>query len=50
MHLAYVAKGSFLGSITTIAKIWDIAAGTIIIENAGGIVTDISGEKIFGVN
>ncbi len=47
MHLAYVAKGSFLGTVTTITKIWDIAAGAIIIENAGGIVTDISGEKIF---
>lgn len=47
MHMAYVAKGSFLGTVTTITKIWDIAAGAIIIENAGGIVTDISGEKIF---
>ena len=50
MHLAYVAKGSFLGTVTTISKIWDIAAGAIIIENAGGIVTDISGEKIFPVD
>jgi len=50
MHLAYVAKGSFLGTITSIARIWDIAAGTIIIENAGGIVTDIAGAKIFPVD
>ena len=27
-------------------KIWDHAAGTLIVEEAGGIVTDISGKQI----
>ncbi|MCK4784844.1 MAG: hypothetical protein KAV87_13915, partial [Desulfobacteraceae bacterium] len=38
------------GLIATIAsdpKLWDIAAGTIIAEAAGAIVTDWQGKKIF---
>ena len=50
LHLAYVAKGSLIGMVATSAKLWDIAAGTIIIERAGGIVTDIDGNKIFPVS
>jgi len=47
LHLAYVAKGAMIGSITTTAKLWDIAAGTLLIENAGGKVTDLKGNDIF---
>lgn len=47
LHLAYVAKGSLIAAVTTIAKVWDIAAGVIIIERAGGIVTDHAGNSIF---
>lgn len=50
MHLAYVAKGALVGAITTRAKLWDIAAGAIIVENAGGLFTDLNGESIFGVD
>ena len=49
-HLAYVAKGSMIGTISTVTKIWDIAAGQIILERAGGILTDIKGENIFPVD
>ncbi|NLH17045.1 MAG: inositol monophosphatase [Phycisphaerae bacterium] len=47
LHLAYVAKGSMIGTITTDAKLWDIAAGVFLIETAGGIVTDLQGKRIF---
>ena len=50
LHLAYVAKGSFSGSMITLAKLWDIAAGALLIENAGGIITDITGNNIFPVD
>jgi len=49
LHLAYVAKGAMIGTITTTAKLWDIAAGTLLIENAGGKITDLQGNNIFPV-
>jgi len=49
LHLAYIAKGSMIGCMTTTTKIWDIAAGALIIENAGGIVTDLEGKPIFPI-
>ena len=50
LHLAYVAKGSFVGTLCTVSKIWDIAAGAIIIKNAGGILTDIKGNEVFPID
>jgi myo-inositol-1(or 4)-monophosphatase len=47
LHLAYVGKGAMIGCMTTTTKIWDIAAGALIIENAGGIVTDLNGDPVF---
>lgn len=47
LHLAYVAKGSMIGTISTVTKVWDIAAGAIILERAGGIMTDLKGNNIF---
>ncbi|MHC5083132.1 MAG: inositol monophosphatase family protein [Planctomycetota bacterium] len=49
MHLAYVGRGSLIGMVTASAKLWDIAAGVIIIQQAGGIVTDVKGNKLFPV-
>ncbi len=50
LHMAYVAKGAMVGMVTTSAKLWDIAAGTILIQQAGGIVTDIDGNAPFPVS
>jgi len=47
LHLAYIARGSLIGCITTMTKIWDVAAGALIIEAAGGKVVDLSGNNIF---
>lgn len=50
LHLAYVAKGSMTGAVTSVAKLWDIAAGAFIIQTAGGIVTDLQGDSVFPVD
>ena len=50
LQLAYVAKGSLIATIASDPRLWDIAAGTVIAEAAGAIVTDWQGEKIFPVD
>lgn len=50
LHLAYVAKGAMIGMVATSAKLWDIAAGAILIRQAGGIVTDFEGKDLFPVD
>ncbi len=47
LHLAYVAKGSLIGAVTTTAKLWDFAAGALLIERAGGKFTGIDGKELF---
>ena len=46
LDLAYVGSGRFDGYFHNKINIWDIAAGKIIIEEAGGKVTDINQFKI----
>ena len=43
LDLAYVAAGRYDGFWESNLKIWDIAAGVLIVEEAGGLVTDLSG-------
>lgn len=45
VDLAYVACGRFEGYYEFNLKIWDIAAGILIVQEAGGKVTDYSGEN-----
>lgn len=47
LHMAYVAKGSFVGSVASTPKLWDLAAGAIIGESAGAIMSDWQGKSIF---
>ncbi len=44
MDLAYVAAGRFDGFFEFGLKPWDIAAGALLVEEAGGVVRHISGE------
>lgn len=44
MDLCAVATGRFDGFFEFNLKPWDIAAGALIVQEAGGIVTDMSGE------
>jgi fructose-1,6-bisphosphatase/inositol monophosphatase family enzyme len=40
-----VACGDFVGSIFGYGSPWDSAASAILVEEAGGIVTDMQGKK-----
>ena len=50
LQFAYVAKGSLIATIASNPKLWDIAAGAVIVETAGAVVSDCQGGKIFPVN
>ncbi|CAN5610281.1 inositol monophosphatase family protein [soil metagenome] len=45
--LAYVAAGRFEGFFEYNLNAWDVAAGTFLVQQAGGIVTDFRGGKNF---
>ena len=45
--MAYVAAGRCDGFWQRNLSYWDIAAGIIIVKEAGGFVTDIKGESEF---
>ncbi len=49
LHLAYVARGGLIGSVTVFSKLWDIAAGALLIERAGGQYGDLSGNPVFPI-
>ena len=42
LDLAYVASGRFDGYFHNKINIWDIAAGSLMVEEAGGIVNDLN--------
>ncbi len=46
LDLAYVACGRIDGVFFTYLAWWDIAAGMLLVEEAGGIVTDFQGKPI----
>ena len=52
LDMAFVARGTFEGFYEENIKPWDMAAGKILVEEAGGKVTDFSGEEfnIYGNN
>lgn len=50
IHMAYVAKGAMIGMVTPSAKLWDIAAGIILVERAGGMVTDVQGNSLLDLD
>ncbi len=47
LQLAYLAKGSLIGVVFVRPKLWDVAAGVVIAESAGAIVSDWKGKKLF---
>jgi myo-inositol-1(or 4)-monophosphatase len=46
IDLVYVACGKLEGYWELIIKPWDIAAGVLILEEAGGLATDLHGNKL----
>jgi len=50
LDLAYVASGRLDGFFEVGLSIWDIAAGVLIIKEAGGLVSDIEGGENYWKN
>jgi len=50
LDLAYVSSGRFDGCLQKNVNLWDIAAGTLLIKEAGGIVDNFKIEKFNKVN
>ena len=50
LDLAYVGAGRLDGSFQNNLNIWDIAAGILIVEEAGGKISDIEENKISNIN
>ncbi len=46
LDLCYIATGRIDGYFERVLKPWDIAAGSLILEEAGGIITDYSGRPV----
>lgn len=47
LHLAYVAQGGYAAMVACTPKLWDIAAGALIAQNAGAICTDWQGRPLW---
>jgi len=50
LDLAYVGAGRLDGSFQNNLNIWDIAAGILIVEEAGGKISNIDENKISNIN
>ncbi len=50
LHLAYVASGGLVAAVMCTPKLWDIAAGTLIAQAAGALVTDWDGGDIYPID
>jgi len=46
-EICYIAAGRFEARIEAFLGPWDIAAGTLILMQAGGKVTDFDGRRYF---
>ena len=46
-EICYVAAGRFEARLEAFLGPWDIAAGSIILKNAGGMITDFAGTGDF---
>lgn len=47
LDLAYVACGRFDGFWESGLKLWDIAAGALLVQESGGIISDFDGDQNF---
>jgi myo-inositol-1(or 4)-monophosphatase len=45
LNLAYVAAGRFDAFWAASTKAWDVAAGVLLVEEAGGVVTHYRGDS-----
>ncbi len=47
LHLALVAAGALDAAFSHECSVWDIAAGWLLVREAGGTITDLHGREIF---
>jgi myo-inositol-1(or 4)-monophosphatase len=47
LEMALVAAGAFGAHIAGSARLWEATAGTVLIEEAGGVVCDLHGWPVF---
>lgn len=45
LNLAYIAAGRFDGYFAFGNHVWDVAAGTVLVREAGGVVTNLDGSE-----
>ena len=50
LDLAYVASGRLDGFFHNKINLWDVAAGALMVEEAGGIVNDLNKFNINDIN
>jgi myo-inositol-1(or 4)-monophosphatase len=50
LHLAWVSAGLVDAAYALEAKLWDLAAGSLLIEEAGGVITDHQGGAVWPVD
>jgi myo-inositol-1(or 4)-monophosphatase len=50
LQMAYVAGGGLVGTVMSKPKLWDIAAGAIIVQAGGASLTNWQGEGLFPVD
>jgi len=50
LQMAYVAQGSMVATIVNTPKLWDIAAGAVIGEAAGAVLSNWQGQEIFPID
>jgi myo-inositol-1(or 4)-monophosphatase len=50
IHLAYVAKGALIGTICSSTRLWDFAAGAVLVERAGGVIFNRENKNPFPVD
>lgn len=50
LHIAYIAKGAMIGAVTNRARLWDIAAGALILKQAGGATLSLDSQSPFPVD
>jgi myo-inositol-1(or 4)-monophosphatase len=46
LNLCYVAQGSLDAYWATSVNLWDIAAGMLIVQEAGGVITSLTGAPV----
>lgn len=47
LHMAYVANGALIGTIISMPKLWDIAAGAALAPSCGAVLTDWEGRDLW---